>query len=353
MSDYFESENSEFVAVFGRRRVGKTFLIRETFETEFAFYFTGSVNSNLKNQLQNFNAALNKYGTDFYSFETNWFKAFEQLSHLLEKLPNKNKKIIFLDEVPWMDTPRSGFLPALEYFWNGWASSRKDILLIVCGSATSWMTNNLLKNRGGLHNRVTQKMYVAPFTLKECELYFKEKNIAMSRYQIAESYMVLGGVPFYLSLLDKNLSLAQNIDQLCFSPHGILKDEFSNLYASLFKNSQNHIKIIEALSKKTKGMTQSELSDMTKISDGGGLVKILDELEQCGFIRKYHTFGQKKGYLYQLIDFYTLFYYKFIKDNAYFDEIFWLNSIDSAQHRSWSGFAFEQVCISHTRQMKK
>ncbi|MDV0444695.1 hypothetical protein MmiAt1_02300 [Methanimicrococcus sp. At1] len=352
LNDCFESNQSEFVAVYGRRRVGKTFLVRKTFENNFAFYFTGSANLSLKDQLHNFNISLNKFGLESYSYKSNWADTFEQLIHLLENKQCSGKKVIFLDEIPWIDTPRSGFLPALEYFWNSWASARSDILLIVCGSATSWMINHLIKNRGGLYNRVTKRMIIEPFTLKECELYFRENNVEMSRYQIAEAYMILGGIPFYLSLFDKKMSLAQNVDYLFFSSNGILKDEFFNLYASLFKNSENHIRVVEALSKKAKGMIRSEISETAKISDGGSLVRILEELEQCGFIRKYHAFDRKKGYLYQLVDFYTLFYYNFIKDNEYADENSWMNSIDSAQHRAWSGYAFEQVCLIHTRQIK-
>ncbi|MDV0445931.1 hypothetical protein MmiAt1_15350 [Methanimicrococcus sp. At1] len=352
LADYFKSERPEFVAVYGRRRVGKTFLIKESFENDFSFYFTGSANANMQDQLHNFNAALNQYGKVSYPFPKSWFEAFEQLVHLLEH-SSDTKKVIFLDEVPWMDTPRSKFIPALEYFWNSWASSRPDILLIVCGSATSWMMNNLIQNKGGLYNRITRRMFIEPFTLNECERYFHENNIVMSRYQIAEYYMILGGIPYYLNLIDKKLSLAQNIDKLCFSKNGELTDELDRLYASLFKYSENHIKIVEFLSRKSKGMTRDEISRNTKISDGGGLVKNLVELEQCGFIRKYHAFGKKKGYLYQLIDFYTLFYFKFMINNTFSDSQFWLKSIDSARHRSWSGYAFEQVCLTHVLQIQK
>lgn len=353
LAEYFASDKPEFVAVYGRRRVGKTYLIREFFANDFAFYATGLADTGMQMQLHNFNTALQKYGQVPYPLANTWFDAFEQLTHLLENSSNKGKKVIFLDELPWMDTHKSGFITALEHFWNGWASSRSDILLIVCGSATSWMINKLIKNHGGLHNRVTRRMPIKPFTLGECEEFYKNNGIVMSRHQMVESYMILGGVPYYLSLMNKGLSLAQNIDSLCFSKSGVLQDEFSSLYASLFKQSENHVKVVEALGRKTKGMTREEIIAATKLSDGGGLSKTLEELEQCGFIRRYNSLGKKvKDQLYQLVDFYTLFYINFIKGSKYDDEHFWSNSIDSAKHRAWSGYSFEQVSMSHIDQIK-
>lgn len=354
LNEYLNSEKPEFLAVYGRRRVGKTFLIKEFFNNDLVFYHTGLANSDTEMQLRNFHATIQKQGNAPYPLTNNWFEAFEQLIYLLEHSKKKGKKVVFLDELPWMDTHKSGFITALEHFWNGWASSRPDILLIVCGSATSWMTNKLIKNRGGLHNRITRQMHIRPFTLKECEDFFAINNMVLSRYQIIESYMILGGIPYYLSLMQKKLSLAQNIDALCFAKDAVLKNEFSNLYASLFKHSENHIKIVTALGSKNKGLNREELIRITKLSDGGGFSKTLEELEQCGFIQRYHTFGKtQKKVLYQLIDAYSLFYLNFVRHNPYHDEHFWSNSIDSAKHRAWTGYAFEQVCFWHIDQIKK
>ncbi len=353
LNSYYTTSKSEFIAVYGRRRVGKTFLIKEFFNNKFDFYLTGLANANTKEQLVNFHASVRKHGKTNYTFAKTWFEAFEQLIHLLENL-NVRKKVVFLDELPWLDTRKSGFLSAFEHFWNGWASARKDILLIVCGSATSWMVTKLINNKGGLHNRITRKMYIAPFTLKECEDYLRIHNFSWNRYQIVESYMIFGGVPYYLSLLRKGMSLSQNIDNLLFNNNGALKNEFNNLYASLFINFENHIKVVEALGKKAKGLLRDEILTLTKFSDGGGVSKILDELELCGFIRKYRAFDKKvREGLYQLTDFYTLFYFKFIKKNEYNNANFWSTSIDSPQHRAWSGYAFEQVCLAHINQIKK
>lgn len=347
------STESEFVAVYGRRRVGKTFLVRETFKNRFCFYHTGLANADIRMQLRNFNATLQKYGNIPYPRVNNWFEAFEQLIHLLENSKQKGKKTIFLDELPWMDTPRSGFVSALEHFWNSWAVSRGDILLIVCGSATSWMINKLIKNRGGLHNRITRRMLIEPFSLGECEEFYKANRMVMSRHQMIESYMIFGGIPYYLSLMDKSMSLSQNVDYLLFAKNGALTDEFSSLYASLFKHSDNHVKITNALSKKNKGLTRAEIIAATKLPDGGGLSKTLEELEQCGFINKYNAFEKKsKNILYRLVDFYTLFYFNFIHNNKYNDEHFWNNFTENAKHRAWSGYAFEQVCMMHIKQIK-
>jgi hypothetical protein len=305
-------------------------------------------------QLKSFNFSLQKYGKMPYSEITTWLESFNQLIYLLSNTKCKGKKVVFIDEMPWMDTPRSGFVQALEYFWNSYASAQKDILLIVCGSATSWMTNKLLKNHGGLHNRVTQQIYLKPFTLSECDVFFQTNNIMISRHQIVENYMIFGGIPYYLSLMQKKYSMAQNIDNLCFAENAILKNEFENLYASLFRHHENHVKIVEALSQKAKGLTREEIIDVAHLPDGGGISKTLEELELCGFIRKYKALEKKERQsLYQLSDFFTLFYFRFMRDNKMNDEHYWTNFIENARHRVWSGYAFEQVCLAHLPQIKK
>jgi AAA+ ATPase superfamily predicted ATPase len=353
LQQYFESENSEFVAVYGRRRVGKTFLIRKFFNQRFSFYISGVANATKEEQLGNFSAVLTAYGKTPYAQAENWLEAFRQLVHMLENSKQKGKKVIFIDELPWFDTPRSGFITGLEYFWNTWASARPDILLITCGSATSWMVNKLLRNRGGLHNRVTRRMLIKPFTLAECEMFLQQKKIVMDRKMIVESYMIFGGIPFYLNLFEKGLSLAQNVDKLCFARNSTLKDEFSILYSSLFKHSENYITVIKALSKKRVGLTREEIISETKLQ-GGGLTTILKELEQCDFIRSYSAYKKKsKDRLFQLIDFYSLFYLNFMENVKQTDEHFWTSLMDSAVHHTWSGYAFEQVCLQHTAQIRR
>jgi AAA+ ATPase superfamily predicted ATPase len=353
LNSYIASDSSEFAVVYGRRRVGKTFLIREYFNNTFDFQMTGLANAGMKEQLINFHAAIQKYNPLVIPFANTWFDAFQQLIELLEHSKSK-RKIVFMDELPWLDTPKSGFLNAFEHFWNDWASARRDILLIVCGSATSWITGKLLNNKGGLHNRITRKMAISPFTLGECEDYLLSKNITLNRYQIVESYMIFGGIPYYLSLLEKGQSLAQNIDNLFFKESGELRNEFNNLYASLFKNHENYVKVVEALAKKAKGMSRDEILSLSKLSDGGSTTRILQELEECKFIRKYNALDKKtKDGLYQLTDFYTLFYFKFIQKNEYNDAHFWSTSVDSPHHRAWSGYAFEQVCLAHIDQIKR
>ncbi len=310
----------------------------------------------MKQQLLNFHFALvSQFPNAEISVPQNWISAFQMLIKLLEKQKSlRKKKVIFFDEMPWMDSARSDFMPALENFWNAWASSRDDIVLIACGSATSWMTNKLINNKGGLHNRVTQRLKILPFTLNECKQYLLSHHIDWEYRDIVMSYMVFGGIPFYLSLLKSNLSLYQNVDSLFFSEDGVLRNEFKNLYASLFKHSENHIAIVKALSKKTRGLTRDEIIASAKISNGGGISKNLGELESCGFIRKYNSIGKKsKLPVYQLVDFYTLFYFHIIEGNTNNDENFWMNKANFEKINSWSGFSFEQVCLSHIYQIKK
>ena len=350
-----EGTSSSFVAIYGRRRVGKTFLIRNAFSNDFDFSVTGLFKVSLSQQLINFHAALLKYSPHGEGIEPakDWFTAFQQLANLLEK-GQAGKKVIFLDELPWFDTPQSGFISALEHFWNSWASARTDIVLIVCGSAAGWMISKLINNKGGLHNRVTNRIRLEPFTLKECSEFLQFRRANFDRYQIIQLYMVMGGIPYYLEQVDFSQSAAQNIDRLCFQKDGILRTEFDNLYRSLFENAEKHTAIVEALSKKTKGLTRVELINEAKLPSGGSLTRILSELEESGFIRKYTAYGNKeRNSLYQLIDFYSLFFLRFIRKSSILDDNNWINSLDSPAQRAWSGYSFEQICLAHVRQIKQ
>jgi AAA+ ATPase superfamily predicted ATPase len=309
-----KSARSEFVALYGRRRVGKTFLVRHIFENKFTFSITGLSNANQKQQLDNFNSTIKKqYPKERFAQATKWTEAFDQISHLINRSKQK-KKVIFIDELPWFDTAHSGFISAMEHFWNDWATKRKDVLLIVCGSAASWMINKLINNRGGLHNRVTQRIKVEPFTLQECKAFMTSKNIRLDNYQLAQLYMVLGGIPFYWDEVKKGQSATQNINRICFAANGLLLMEFANLYKSLFDKAERHEAIVYSLAKKGKGLTRDEISAESGLPRGGSLTRLLDELEESGFIRRYIPFGKKsRNTLYQLCDFFSLFHLRFIK----------------------------------------
>jgi hypothetical protein len=255
--------------------------------------------------------------------------------------------------MPWMDTHKSEFISALEHFWNGWASAQDDIMLIVCGSAASWISKKLFHNKGGLHNRLTRRLLIEPFTLNECAVYFRENKIGFSQNQILEAYMVFGGIPYYLSLLDGKYSIIQNVDRLCFRNTGALRGEFAELYSSLYKNAQRHIAVVEALGDLKKGMTRTELAASTGLPNGGSLTETLNELEMSGFIRKYKSFSKKrKGMLYQLVDHFSLFHRAFIKDSPDDETAYWSKLSESSRYKGWRGYAFEQVCLSHIRRIK-
>ena len=353
LQELYESGKPEFVAMYGRRRVGKTYLVRQLFENEFIFDLAGLANSNTEKQLLNFNIAINHSGNQEFELAKNWLLAFEQLRTLIEK-SQKERKVVFIDEIPWLDTLHSGFIIALEHFWNGWACSRSDLMLIVCGSATSWIINKLINNHGGLHNRLTAAIYLQPFTLSETELFLKSQGIEYSRYQIAECYMTMGGIPYYLSKIKRGLSLAQNIDNMFFEHDAELKNEFKNLYASLFRDATDYVKVVEALSKKTKGLTRNEILEATKLQSGGRFSEILKNLESCGFIRRYSLPAKRKrDMLYQLIDAYTLFYFKYLEKSDGQDEHFWTNTANSPQHNAWAGYAFEILALLHTNEIKR
>lgn len=344
-------EYSQFIAVYGRRRVGKTFLIRESYGYKFHFQFTGAAKTTARKQLARFRLALKEQGLADVSILTNWMDAFCELKRFINLLPG-GKKIIFLDELPWMDAPRSNFLAELESFWNGWASARKDIVFIVCGSSTSWMVKKIIKNKGGLHNRLTHRIALKPFSLRLCEEMMKSRGVMLTRKQILEGYMIFGGVPYYWSLINRGASLSQEISRLVFSEDGELYDEFNMLYASLFKKPEPYIKVIALLAKRKIGMTRQELIDVGKFSDNGSLTDILNDLQWCGFIRGYSMLGNRvKNEVYQLIDHYTLFYYEFIHEQRHGSN-FWQVMQGKPQYNAWCGLAFERVCLWHIEQIK-
>ena len=362
LEEYRASDKPEFLVVYGRRRVGKTYLIREFFSDNFCFYVTGMVNEesdekpivSMKRQLAAFNASLNKYGTQSYDLKANWFDSFCQLEHLVESAQAKGKKVIFIDEMPWMDTSRSDFLSALEHFWNSFAAAHPDVLLIACGSATSWIVKKLFENTGGLFNRVTKRMHLKPFFLGETEEFFNNRGVVLNRYQMVESYMVFGGIPFYLDLFDRRYGLAQNIDLLCFGEDALLKGEYKTLFATLFKDSALHHAIVNALAGKANGLTREEIATCSGAHINGRMTEVLEDLEDCGFLRRYRAFGKKnKGTIFQLSDPFVLFYHRFMKNGEINDAHYWANSALGGSHSAWSGYAFEQVCLAHVEQIRK
>ena len=349
---YMRSGKPEFLVVYGRRRVGKTFLIREYFNNDFIFSHTGLASGGTDIQLSEFNKSLRRVRGENHRQAKDWFDAFDCLRQYIEQ-SEAGRKILFIDELPWMDKQKSLLLPALEHFWNGWASARNDILLIVCGSATSWVVSKLLLDKGGFYGRITGRLLIKPFSLGECEAFYSASGIVFSRYQMVESYMIFGGIPYYLSLMKKELGFAQNVDRLCFREGGALRDEYELLYRSLFRNPEGHLAVVEALAGRRAGLPRDAVLKGSGLSDGGGFTRVLRELEQCGFIRRYNSYGKnKRDALYQLTDPFTLFYLRFIKGSETVNASFWSAYTDDGSHRAWTGYAFEQVALAHIDQIK-
>ena len=347
-----ESDRSRFVVVYGRRRVGKTFLVREAFGYRFTFTHTGVEHATMAEQLAQFRQSLVVQGYDDCPMPTDWIEAFGLLKKLIMNSSDK-RKVIFIDELPWMDTPKSRFLPAFENFWNGWCSARTDILLIVCGSATSWMVKKVLQSKGGLFNRANRTIFLQPFTLKQCEDYVRESGLSMGRRELVEAYMIFGGLPYYWSLLDRRYSLAQNIDRLCFTTVGELVLEFRRLYNSVFRVPEPYVRIVTALGTRQIGMTREDMVQILGVANCGRLTNWLQDLELSGFVRSYRPFDKrKKGTVYQLIDNFTFFYFRFMRNPENSRDGFWLSSVDTGERHNWEELAFERVCLWHERQIK-
>ena len=352
LEQLYDSKESEFLAVYGRRRIGKTYLIREVFSERFTFCHTGLSTGRLRDQLHQFHQSLCEYGAASCPRPVTWFEAFEALKKLIQQSPQK-RKVVFIDEMPWMDTLKSNFLTSLESFWNGWCAARKDVLFIVCGSASSWILKNLFHNRGGLHNRITSRIHLQPFTLRECEKYAEDRNLKMTRADIAQCYMALGGIPYYWRYLQGKASVAQNLDRLFFAEDAPMRTEFAELCSSLFKDASFYEELVALLAQKKSGLTRKELAASVKTRSSAKLSACLDTLEASGFIRRYKMFGNKvKDSIYQLIDNFTLFHFAFLK-NLPTDEHFWENMMLSPKLSAWRGLAFEHLCLQHQSQLRK
>lgn len=356
----FRSNESEFIAVYGRRRVGKTHLIRNYFEDFICFEIVGNYGGTLKDQLDNFAYGLSKatgLGIQMQS-PTSWNEAFQQLEQYLSSpvvKRRKGKHVVFLDELPWINTPRSKFLPSFEHFWNSWAVKQSDLILVVCGSAASWMIQKIIRAKGGLHNRLSHQIRLLPFTLAETETFLLNRGVQLTRAQIVELYMAIGGIPHYLKMVEPGHSTAQIIDKICFSSIGALRDEFSKLYASLFDDSDQHMEIIKLLYKKRRGLTRNEILRQMGLSSGGSLTRRLDELEESGFIMSLVPIGkQTKDVLYRLADEYSLFYLDWIRPlgRRSPDDGYWLSCQSTPKKKAWAGYSFENLCLKQAKRIK-
>ena len=333
---------SQLVVVYGRRRIGKTYLIREKFSDQFTFYHTGVRDGTLRDQLDAFRASLVQYGYRKCPRLASWLDAFARLSELVAAAPAGRKVV-------------SKLVSSFEYFWNNQMLVRKekDVFMVVCGSATSWIVENIVHNKGGLHDRLTDRIWLRPFTLKECSEYAASLGVTLSRHEICQAYMIFGGVPYYWSLLRGDRSFAQNVDSLCFAEHGKLRDEFGYLYSSLFHDATAHLKIVTALASCKSGVTREELIEKTGITNGGTMKKTLEELVRCDFVRQFNAWHKKnRDAFFQLTDNFTLFHFSFMNGNVH-DPNFWMNSVGGARLANWEGQSFERVCVLHIDQIKR
>ena len=351
--EYYESPKAELVAVYGRRRVGKTFLIKQCFDETFDFYFTGSFETPRSTQLTLFKKELERYSGRKLRKPKDWYEAFDALREYISSL-HKERVVVFLDELPWMDTPKSGFLSAFSYFWNSWASSVSGLKLFVCGSATTWMLSKFIGDKGGMHGRVNRQIYLRPFTLYETQQFLKSKGVDWEMYQVTEAYMTMGGIPYYIDMLEGNLSLNENIDHLFFQEGAALRTEYDFIFRSLFRNSKVYRSVVELLANSSVGMSRQDIQEAMKMEDGGFLTEVLDNLCKCDFLRQYAAFGNKdRGQMYQLIDLFSLFHLQFVSKFSGQDSHFWSNMQDNPRRTTWQGYAFEQVCLHHIPQIKQ
>ncbi|GLR16624.1 AAA family ATPase [Portibacter lacus] len=353
MLKFLKTNDSELMSVIGRRRVGKTFLVKSVYKDHLVFSITGIKDASKSDQLENFANVLSElYGiAGKIERPRTWIQAFEELKTYLKKKKAK-KKVIFFDEFPWLSSPRSGFFQAFDHFWNSWAVDQ-NIIVVICGSAATWMIKNIVNAKGGLHNRVTRRINLQPFTLAETEQFFKDRKMILPRYEILKLYMAFGGIPYYLKEIERGESAIQAIDRICFGRSAPLKNEFQNLYQALFTNYGDHVKVIRALASKRSGLNRNQLLEITGLQSGGAFSLVLRELEESAFISKYEPFDKvERGTIFRLTDFFSYFYLSFMenKSNA---KGTWIKKGFSQSVNSWNGYTFENVCFLHSNSIKE
>jgi len=356
LQEAMAAKGSELIALFGRRRVGKTFLIRQCLGHSLAFEMSGTQDANLAAQLENFKKTIGKaIGNDnIYQIPVKWADAFDQLSHYLTPKLATERCVVFLDEFPWLNTPKSGFLSSFDHWWNSWGTKQRNLVVVICGSAASWMIRHVVNNKGGLHNRLTRMIRLLPFNLKETEEYLQARKVNLDRYQILQLYMVMGGIPHYLKEIKKGESATQAIDRVCFTKDGLLTSEFNNLYHSLFDDAIRHLAIVRVLAKNNAGMTRNEIIEKTDLTSGGTITELLEELIESGFVRDWKPYDKKsKDTIYKLDDEFTHFHLKFMANIRSSGNGVWQSFSSGQSWKSWSGVAFERVCLKHIPQLKK
>ena len=350
--DALQSSRSELLVVYGRRRVGKTFLVRTVYREHIVLEISGIYKASLRNQLLKFHLTLSNLMPSARK-PKNWIEAFFGLELYLNEIQGRKKKVVFIDEFPWFDNPKSGFLVAFDSFWNSYVTKRSDIVVVVCGSSSSYMIKKIVRNRGGLHNRLSEKIKLLPFNLNETRQLLRANKVNLTDYDITQLYMVMGGVPHYLEKVLPGESVVQTLDRLCFEKDGFLRTEFTNVFASLFSHHENHEAIIRVLSRVRKGLTRNELSQRSQIPTGGTLSRTLTELEHSGFVGTYTPYQKVKNSVYRLSDEYSMFYIKFIEGSTPSNLGIWAKRQKQQSFRIWAGFSFETICMKHVEEIKE
>ena len=341
----------EFLAIYGRRRVGKTFLVRRFFAGKARlFEVSGRFGGSMADNLQVFADAMADafHGGAKLAVPSSWHEAFRNLEHEIDRRKSKQKWVVFFDELPWLATHKSGCLEELEHFWNSWCTKRPNIIVVVCGSAASWMLRHIVHGHGGLHNRLTATMRLLPFSLAEAHDLLENRGVRLTRHQMVELYMVLGGVPHYLDKVPRGQSVAQIIDALCFDPDGALAGEFEHLFASLFSDDESYRRVVRELARTRRGVSRDELLRELGVSSGGGFHRVLVNLEEAGFIQTVIPFGRtRRDRFYRLIDEFSLFHLQWLEGRRRGKRGDWTSIRGTAKWNTWAGLAFEALCQNH------
>lgn len=365
LSEAAQGDRAALVAIYGRRRVGKTHLVRNHLEPLAGTYFEaiGQHAAPREVQLDNFKQRLESV---FFGHRlprlTDWREALSLLGDgviaAAERKPTK-PVVVFFDELPWLATHRSGLLPAIDYLWNARLSRVPNLVWVLCGSAASFMLDRLINAKGGLHNRITHRLRLEPFRLGEVRELLARRGLRRGTMQALELYMAFGGVPYYLLQVPSGMSASQAIGHVCFGQAGQLRDEFGRLFASLFDDASDHERLVRAAATSRGGMSRDELIAAAGLKSGGRATRWLDELEAAGFLARFVPYGRTtRDASYRLVDEYSLFHLRWIEPAPASSfgargTKHWISKASSPAFRAWAGYAFEGICLKHTAQIEK
>ena len=346
-------DEGQFIAVYGRRGTGKTFFVEELLGERIDLTVTGIPGGSRKDELHNFSRELSARSGQKFPFTRSWMDAFRQLRSFIETRKEQESIIVFLDELQWMDTPKSRFLTMLGHFWNSYGNWVRNFRLIIASSDPGWMIQKVFGDPGELYGRIVCRLWLRPFTLRETEELLQRRGFHLDRRETLLAHMLTGGVPYFLTMLDPKESLAENTERLFFSPDAPLCAECESVLSSLSAVSEGSPgrRILELLAQNDRGLRIEEITKALKPEPEDIIQDALQGLEESGLTRVYGSFRKRKhGAVHCLSDSSLLFCLRFVRGCAGTPP---RSRSDAGERRTWMNAAFAISCLRHMNEIRE